>query len=528
MPRYELVEGTSSKFWEITLDGASFTASWGRIGTRGQSKRQDFVDEPAALVAYEKLVAEKVKKGYQPADGASTPAPARSSARKQLVVRLENNHQWRELILSGAKLLQRHGFIGKPKVEDESAETHPSEAEAKDLLDFLVARYVKSGSKEVSREVREIGELDTPAAVAGRAKSNPALERQCLDHPDDAQKWSMYAEWLQTEGDLHGELAAFRAAGKDTDALRLMSTHAEAFWGELAGKIDTCICDLIARHGFFVGATVKRGGYDSKQKLDELTKQLLALPIARFITALRFGLASYESDNDWTKTLAAVLASKQAPDMKRLAFDDYTSEDCEISWTAFGDFSRIWKGLPKLEHLHIRSGQGGELGTIVHGALKTFIRESGGLSGGELDTIVKAKWPQLERLDLWTGSANYEAEATVDALQPILAAKGLPNLRHLGIINSELGPELIPLLAKSSVLKQLKVLDLSKGVLTDAEAELLLAHRDAFAHLERFDLSENLLEDGLDPLKRGLKNANLDKQRESYGDEDDRYVALGE
>jgi len=39
MPRYELSEGTSNKFWEITLDGSAFTTVWGRIGTAGQTRR---------------------------------------------------------------------------------------------------------------------------------------------------------------------------------------------------------------------------------------------------------------------------------------------------------------------------------------------------------------------------------------------------------------------------------------------------------------------------------------------------------
>ncbi len=65
MRRYEFVEGSSKKFWEIELEGESFTARWGRIGTDGQEKTQDFESAAEARKAHDKLIAEKEKKGYR-------------------------------------------------------------------------------------------------------------------------------------------------------------------------------------------------------------------------------------------------------------------------------------------------------------------------------------------------------------------------------------------------------------------------------------------------------------------------------
>lgn len=64
MPRYELIEGTSSKFWDIALAGAGFTVCFGRIGTEGQTRSTSFPSAAAAYVEYEKLIKEKLKKGY--------------------------------------------------------------------------------------------------------------------------------------------------------------------------------------------------------------------------------------------------------------------------------------------------------------------------------------------------------------------------------------------------------------------------------------------------------------------------------
>lgn len=62
--RFELVGGGSNKFWEIALDGASFTTRFGRIGTAGQSSTKSFDSPEKAKKEYDKLVEEKTKKGY--------------------------------------------------------------------------------------------------------------------------------------------------------------------------------------------------------------------------------------------------------------------------------------------------------------------------------------------------------------------------------------------------------------------------------------------------------------------------------
>lgn len=62
--RFELVEGTSAKFWEIARAGNEVTVRFGRIGTNGQSQIKSFADEAAAQRHTEKLIAEKSAKGY--------------------------------------------------------------------------------------------------------------------------------------------------------------------------------------------------------------------------------------------------------------------------------------------------------------------------------------------------------------------------------------------------------------------------------------------------------------------------------
>jgi predicted DNA-binding WGR domain protein len=62
--RFEYVEGSSDKFWEIEIDGSSVTVRFGRNGTSGQSSVKNFADVAKAEKHAESMIAEKLKKGY--------------------------------------------------------------------------------------------------------------------------------------------------------------------------------------------------------------------------------------------------------------------------------------------------------------------------------------------------------------------------------------------------------------------------------------------------------------------------------
>ena len=64
MRRFELSDGTSSKFWEIEISGHRHTVRYGRIGTDGQAKTKELASEDAARRDADKLIEEKTKKGY--------------------------------------------------------------------------------------------------------------------------------------------------------------------------------------------------------------------------------------------------------------------------------------------------------------------------------------------------------------------------------------------------------------------------------------------------------------------------------
>lgn len=62
---FEFAEGNSSKFWEITQTDNRHIVRFGRIGTSGQTRSKTFDDAQAARRDVERLIREKVKKGYR-------------------------------------------------------------------------------------------------------------------------------------------------------------------------------------------------------------------------------------------------------------------------------------------------------------------------------------------------------------------------------------------------------------------------------------------------------------------------------
>lgn len=58
----------SNKFWSIDVSGSTFTVTFGKVGSSGQSSVKTFDDEQECLKEAEKLLREKLKKGYVEAE----------------------------------------------------------------------------------------------------------------------------------------------------------------------------------------------------------------------------------------------------------------------------------------------------------------------------------------------------------------------------------------------------------------------------------------------------------------------------
>src|ERR1043166_1062306 len=76
MREFEFNDGRWTKFWNIELSGKAFTVTYGRIGAKGQTQTKKFADAGTAKAAHDKLVAEKVGKGYVETTAGVSRAPS--------------------------------------------------------------------------------------------------------------------------------------------------------------------------------------------------------------------------------------------------------------------------------------------------------------------------------------------------------------------------------------------------------------------------------------------------------------------
>src|SRR5215510_1694290 len=78
-------DGKAHGFWYIELRGSSYTVTFGRVGTGGQTQHKAFDDEDAARKGYDRAIAEKLKKGYKETTAKTASSPLVASLEAALV-----------------------------------------------------------------------------------------------------------------------------------------------------------------------------------------------------------------------------------------------------------------------------------------------------------------------------------------------------------------------------------------------------------------------------------------------------------
>ncbi len=429
--------------------------------------------------------------------------------------------KFEELELRGAELITRAGKKGSEPAPVSRTFGSPLEAAQQYLA------RVETLEKE--KYLRVFSEAQ-PAPLA----HNRALE-DALRAGGDAQAWAVYADWVQSQGHLIGELAAVQQRADPVVAKAFWMNCEDAILGELAAltlmrsDFKPPLGELEWEHGFLRHA---RLGFhwEQDEELAERATKLLRLPVARFLTRLTFGPTELTIGNDDSEIIDALINAEQAQRIESLFLGDFLEPDeHQMSWSGLGNVSRVWE-LKGLKHLRLRGGETATLGDIRAPNLESFIRESGGLAGSEWQSILSAQWPKLQKLEVWTGDDGYGAELSLETLQPLFAGWGLGKLRHLGLRNCQLTNALIPALATSAVLKQLEVLDLSLGTMDDIGVRSLTENARHFQHLKKLDLTENLISaNQIAGLKALFPNAVLEPQREvDPGEPEFRFVAVSE
>ena len=149
------------------------------------------------------------------------------------------------------------------------------------------------------------------------------------------------------------------------------------------------------------------------------------------------------------------------------------------------------------------------------------------MAGTVVRSLGTSKFPNLEYLELWLGTDEYGGNTTVDDLRPILLGEAFPNLKHLGLRNSDIADSLAAALADSLVVNKIETLDLSLGTLSDAGGFALLGLKSP--GLKRLNLHHHYMgSEIVKQLKTLPYNVDVSNPTEMDVDEDYRFVAVGE
>ncbi len=76
MRTFEFSDATSHKFWNIEVTGTYYQVKFGKIGSNGQTQRKTFATAAEAQAEMDKLIKEKLKKGYVETTPTAMAAPA--------------------------------------------------------------------------------------------------------------------------------------------------------------------------------------------------------------------------------------------------------------------------------------------------------------------------------------------------------------------------------------------------------------------------------------------------------------------
>jgi hypothetical protein len=280
-----------------------------------------------------------------------------------------------------------------------------------------------------------------------------------------------------------------------------------------------------------------RGDNDGPGMTEKL-QQLLAEPGAQAITGLLFG---YEQDVSPVEIVDALVEHReQLAHLTTLFLGDITFDEWEISWIELGDISALFPAYPQLEHFGIRGNTSHyeiplRLGTLHNEHLKTLIIETGSMDRSVVHDILRSHLPALKHLELWTGSENYGGNCTVEDFAPLLSGDLFPQLRYLGLRDSEFTDDLAIALSQSPLLERLSILDLSLGTLGDDGAAALL-NCPAVRKLEKLDLHHYFCSEEMMQRLQELPievDVSEREEPEDWGDEGDeeethRFVAVSE
>ncbi len=464
---FEFRDGKSDKFWEITLSGSSHTVRYGRVGTDGQSSTKDFSDPDKAQASHDKLIAQKLKKGY-------TEVADKTESRSEKVKVSKSERKEHEPFLS-AILKNPDDFEPYGVYSDWLAERGDPRGE------FMQIQW----------------QLDDPNLQGESRKNAQQREKALLKQHSD--------QWLE---ELSPELTEdWTPDGLDwVDKPCHSYTFARGFLDSV--KIQYLLPEFASKLRRSTAAMMLR------------RLEIVNLPRGEDLVDQFEEYADKEWDWDDCPSLDA-LVSGRFENLRELIVSegDY---GCHI---VAPNIHKLVKNTPRLEVLCIEAHE-----VDTEALFKIKMPQLRSLTVSHLreypmDVLAKnSSLDKLETLVIRPHAFEYdddEAYLVFKDIRAIAQSKHLTSLKHLHLQCTDFGDEGIGEIIQSGLLKRLETLKMPSGATTDVGAEMLI---DAdLSHLKRLDLSSNYLSPAvIERLKEKKVSMAADSQNDVAHLEEER------
>jgi uncharacterized protein (TIGR02996 family) len=327
-----------------------------------------------------------------------------------------------------------------------------------------------------------------------RDPRHPELELAIANDPESPASYSVFADWLQSQGDPRGNVMAIAIAAEargDDDGKTFAKELKKNFHDLLGPLAALAAPERGAREGdpdvFAWRFGVIHGAYlhaDRQKPIDLALDQILRHASGRFLVELTL------VQNERIQDAIDVLARRAPASLRGLRL-----------WAVSnGNLAELWPALPRLRRLAL-SGHALALGRLELAELERLELVDSQMPAASGRALLQAPFPVLEQLRLDFGSGYTTGDASIDDIFALLARRDLPALHQLALVRTRYIRELVIELAQSPLARQLEQLDLSHNQMTDDNAIELARRRASFPRLANLDVSGNrLTRRGLDAL----------------------------
>lgn len=310
------------------------------------------------------------------------------------------------------------------------------------------------------------------------------LERAIAADPEVSASYSVFADWLQSQGDPRGQVMALAIADEKAFA-KALKKHVHDLLGPLAAYAGSAKTDPDV-FGWRFGVIHHAYLHADRQKpIDRVLAEVLDHASGRFLVDLAM------SQRDRIQDAIDLLATRAPASLRALRL-------WAVGTVKLG---ALWPAMPQLRRLAL-NGLALELGALQLEMLEKLELVDSQMRAGSGRVLARSPFPKLEQLRVDFGHGYVTGDATIDDIFELLARKDLPALRQLALVHTRYPRELVMELADSSLSRQIEHLDLSYDELTDANALELARRRANFPRLVSLDVTGNRLsERGLAALR---------------------------